>query len=318
MAKSKSKVKVKKAPRRAPVNRLMRKGLDSQALAWARLLSDPCGSPLAHPCYVGSDGGILTRFEGFYDVGTGATDTCGIFSYTPNAVGNITATGLGPAISFFNAANPGVATSLVNPTSGSQPGYTFLSGNATAVRCVSACIQVFYAGTELNRSGIISYGNVSGGTFQVGSSVNVNNSSNVLEHYCRVPNEIIEIKWRPTSADQLWRDPSQAIGSFNDLARLGGMGFTFTGLQAAAGLRVRLVAIYEYIPDAQVGITNTAQSRNTSGNSFDDVINFLDSSGDWMTRASVAAGSLYRGARRIEPYVRAVAYGGSRVAGMLM
>jgi len=296
----------------------MRRGLDAQALAWARLLNDPCGAPLAHPCFVGSDGGILTRFEGYYDVGTGATDTCGIFSFTPNAIGNITATGLGPAIATYSASNPGTPAALLNAASGSQPGYAFLSQNATAVRCVSACIQIFYAGTELNRSGIISYGNVSGGTFQVGSSINVNNSSNVLEHFTRVPNDVIEIKWRPTSADQLWRDPSQAIGSFNDLARLGGMGFTFTGLQAAAGLRIRMVAIYEYIPDSSVGITNTAQSRSTSSNSFDDVINFLDSSGGWMTRTANALGSAYRGARRIEPYVRAVAYGGTRVAGLLM
>lgn len=317
MAKSKSKSKSgRKAPRRAVIPKMMRAGLDAQGMAWANSLNDPCGAPLAHPCYVGSDGGILTRFEGFYDVGTGATDTCGIFSFTPNAIGN--SAGSGPAITFFNAANPGVATALANPTNASQPGYTFLSTNATAVRCVSACIQVYYAGTELNRSGILSYGNVSGGTFLVGNVVNVNNSSNVLEHYTRVPNELIEIKWRPTSADQLWRDPSQVLGSFNDAARLGGMGFTFTGLQAAAGLRVRIVAIYEYMPDSQVGITNTVRSRSTSRNSFDEVINYLDATGDWMVRAAGAAGRAYAGAKRIAPYVQAVAYGGRRVAGLLM
>jgi hypothetical protein len=183
MAKSKPKSKKSGQPKR-PVSRVartLRPALDAEALCWARLLNDPCSAPLCHPVYAGADGGIVTRFETYYDVGTGATDTAGIYSFTPNAIG--VQGGLGTSVSFFNAANAGAVTALANPTSSSQPGYDFLVANATAVRCVAACIQVFYNGTEANRSGVVAYGNLSGGTALVGTSTNVNSFLPVLEHY---------------------------------------------------------------------------------------------------------------------------------------
>jgi hypothetical protein len=182
---------------------------------------------------------------------------------------------------------------------------------------VAACIQITYLGSEQNRSGIINYGNCNGGTFVLSDTPNTGNASNSFEHFERTPVNTIEVKWRPTAFDQTFKD-NQINATNNELSKCGAVGFTFSGLAGAAGLRVRMVAVYEYTPAGAVGIVNTTSSRSTSGNTLDSVINYLDASGDWMTRVGHAMNSAYRGARMIEPYVRAVTYAGTRVPGLLM
>lgn len=297
------------------LSRQVRAGLDAQGLAWAALLNDPCSAPLAHPCYAGADGGILMRFENSYDIGTGATDTAGLFIYTPNGIG-VTG-GLSTGLLTGVAATAAVNLTLAGPVAATQPGYTFLTANASNVRAVASCIQITYLGSEANRSGVINFGCLNGGTFISTDTPNTGNASNVFEHFQRTPVDTIEVKWRPSAYDQTFRDQSQNIATA-DLTKCGAVGFSFSGLLAAAGLRVRMVTVYEYTPGGQVGIVNAARSRSTSTNSLDHVLNYLDSTGDWMMRIGSSLGRAYTGVRRVEPFVRAVAYGGTRVAGLLM
>lgn len=320
MAKSKTaKAKAKAAvQRRVPAPRMVRtvrSSLDAQAQAWAQLLNDPCGGPIVHPCYPGSDGGILMRFENSYDIGVGATETAGVFVFTPGAIG--TNGVLSTGILAGSAANSSTNLTLAGPSNVVQPGYSFLASNSSNVRPVAACIQMTFLGAESARSGVISYGNINGGTFLASDTPNALNASNVFEHFCRTPVDTLEIKWRPSSYDPTFRDVSTNIGA-NELGKLGAVGFSYNGLQTAAGMRVRMVVVYEYTPGNQVGIVNVARSRSTSNNSLDHVINYLDSTGDWMVRLGSGLGRAYRGAQSVAPYVRAVTYGGTRIAGMLM
>lgn len=311
---AKAKSNGKKVMSRPRIPRSLSTGLDEQALCWARLLADPCQAPLCHPCYNGADGGILTRFENSYDIGTGATDTAGLFNYVPGAIASSSgnANGIFTYVAPSSAGSPVVA-SVVNTV---QPGFGFLNTNASSVRCVAACLQVFYLGAEANRSGIINYGNTTGNTFSVGDVVNVNNASNIFPKFERTPLNLIEIKWRPNNYDQTWQDTTQATNA-NETGKRAGIGFSFSGLQAAAGYRVRMVAVYEYVPANNVGITLANTSRNTSKHSLERVIDYLDAGGDWMTRTGESLNRLFRGANSVAPYVRAVAYGGSRALSIM-
>lgn len=306
----------KQKPRKlAGVPRSIVNRLDEQALAYARLLNDPCGAPLCHPTFAGGDGGMVLRAENTFTMGTPAGTTAATFVWVPGAIGNNA--GNGSAIVTGNASSAGAGMALAQVANGFQPGYAFLAANAAEVRVVAACIQVFYPGTELDRSGLIGYGNIPGGTLVNGAAINASFVFQTLERYERTPNEHIEIKWRPTAFDQNHTAPTANTGTA-ELARRGGLGIVLQGGAPAVGLIIRMVAVYEYTPAYASGLTAPSAARNTSNNSLDQVINFLDSTGDWMVRGSKAAFRLGAAAYEAAPYVRSIAYGGKRVAQALL
>jgi hypothetical protein len=131
----------------------------------------------------------------------------------------------------------------------------------------------------------------------------------------------IEIKLRPTAADQDWTLPS-APTTQPDLNKKGAIGFTVKGIPPATGIRVRLIAVYEWQPLANQGLVTPANARNTSVNTLDHVVNFLDRTGNWIVRASHAANTVYNIGRQIQPYVspygRTTNYGNTRIPAMLI
>jgi hypothetical protein len=177
-------------------------------------------------------------------------------------------------------------------------------------------MQITYLGTESARSGVINYGAANGTTFTQGDAVSAATLSNVLEKFTRTPVGTVDVKWRPSNFDQVFKDTT-ATPSATDLAKNSALGVVFSGLQATAGLRLRLVAVYEYQPANNTGMVNTASSRNTSNASLDHVINYLDAAGDWMYSAANSAGRVIRGAQAIAPYVQAVGYAGSRALAIM-
>lgn len=295
--------------------RQIRASLDAQAMAWARILNDPCSAPLAHPCYAGSDGGILVRCESIIDIGTGGTDTSGAFFWSPGGLGLVStfATGLAQGVAVNSTTN----MTSVSMTAALQPGYAYLSQNAASFRAVAACMQITYLGSESNRSGVVSYGGANGTTFNTTDVISAGSLSTVLEKFERTPVGTIEVKWRPSAFDQTFKDTTATL-TVAELAKYSSVGMVYSGLQAAAGIRLRMVCVYEYQPSNALGVVSASSSRNTSSNSLDHVINYLDASGDWMYKAAGSAGRFLRGAAAVEPYVRAVAYGGTRVAGLLL
>jgi len=309
------KAKAKRAPtKRRPV-RGRGAMLDPQAVAYARLLNDPCAAPLTHPVYSGSDSGLIARFENYYTANTTVTNaTSGYFVWTPGAIGNNG--GAGPAFAQGEAALPGSAVTAATIGTTTQPGWNYLSTNSGAVRCVSACIQLFFAGAESARSGLIAYGGVSGSSILSGSSLNPQQALQLFEKYDRVPNSSIEVKWRPGNFDQDFTNPSTGT-SVVEISRRQGLGFAWTGLPANVGIIVRMVAVYEYIPIFSSGLVVPYNSRSTSNSTLDHVVNYLDSTGEWMYNMGRVAGSAYNVARQALPFVQAVSYAGSRVVPML-
>lgn len=289
--------------------------LDEQARCYAALLANPCDAPLCHPTYSGADGALVVRVESYYYLGVTTGATASAFAWTPGAIGGNGT--LGASITTFDAIDANTLTTLVAVANFTQPGYTFLAANASEVRCAAACIQVVYPGTELNRSGIINYGNANGAVINRASQATVSQLQGVLPYYERTPTNCVEIRWRPTSFDQEMTSPT-ANTELNEIYRRGSLIVSQSGGYPSTGLCLRLVAVYEYTPLMTSGLVLSNMSRNTSANTLDHVINALDSTGSWMTRGAAALGSVVRGASKLVPYVRAIAYAGAKTGQLLL
>lgn len=285
--------------------------LDAYAMAYARLLYDPCGAPLVHPTYAGTDGGLLVRAENTYTIGANTGITAGVFSWTPGGIGAASSGTISSAIAQGESTIPGGAILLAGVSSGYQPGYGFLSANASEARCVAACIQIFYTGTEVGRSGLVAYGNIIGGTLPNGLTCNSQGVLTLFENFERTPDRCVEVKWRPTNFDQNYTVPS-ATTSITELSRRGALAFAFKDLQPGVGITVRMVGVYEYTPAFNIGLTSAIRSRSISNNSLDQVVNYLDRLGDWTTRAVNAAGSLVGAMYTANGMMRQISYGGTR------
>lgn len=257
---------------------IAQRGLDRLGAEYARLLQDPCNAPLAFPVYGGTDGAYLIKVESFAAWGAGAAATSGVLQWTPGAIGTNNLDVLtGEGASAGAAITPGV--------SNTGPGKAFLQANASMARCVAACITLTYPGTELNRSGLVGYGQVNGSVLST-TATSVNDLLPLLERSERTPAHKIELLWTPLSNDMLWTDPSVAT-SQNELDRKAALAFAWTGLPVATGLMFKFTAVYEYTPNLGKGLA-VPRFVDTSNNTLQEVLNFLRRGGETFVRSAAA------------------------------
>jgi len=253
-----------------------RRILDAPAMAYAKLLSDPCAAPLSHPIYAGSEGGILVKAESVFTFCNEASAQFGLLHWTPGAIGS----GNTELLSYIGSTNTGTVVTNTN-----TPGKTFLAANATGARCVAACMQVTYLGTELNRAGSISMGRTQGSLVDAGVTTNVASVETALEHFSRTPDNTVELRWVPANMDQSFTDPNVGTPT-QERDRKSALTFVNQSQVAATGFRIRLVAVYEYQPLAGTGITTPSSARATSGFSLDDVLNYVQRATNVMSTIS--------------------------------
>lgn len=279
--------------------------LDASAAQFARLLTDPCNSSLCHPVYSGSDVGYLGRFETdflFNTVGsTGAGSTAGSLLFCPGAIG-VSATDTGTSSGNNSVMKQGGAGAVINDSTivnfscappATQPGSNFFAFGSEAVRPVAACMQVFYIGTELDRAGTIGLARVNAGSILNSDSTSSPASLRSLCQYVdRVPQSHYEIVWTPSDGDQLFTDPS-LITTQRQTERKNGLLMTFSGIDPSK-LRVRLVVVYEWIPEPGQGLIIDTTSRNRSNNTLDQVLNAVDRAGRWWIRNGATIGAMYK------------------------
>jgi hypothetical protein len=247
------------------------RSLDASALAYARLLSDPCNSALVHPCYSGSEGGYLIRAESFFTIGAGPAETSGYLSFVPGLAGNDVA--MLSAVAASSGA--GVAAGNYGTLA---PGYNFLRDTASTSRCVAACLKVSYPGSESSRSGRVHFGQTSGGSVIQGTIYSADQVAQLLPHYSRTPAQEIELVWKPNDADQLFRNPP-ALTTEESKSGRAALTVAWAGLPAAVGLTFRLTAVYEWQPAAADGLSVPNLSRSPSENTLDNVVNYLTRQG---------------------------------------
>ncbi|UQZ09600.1 putative capsid protein [Freshwater macrophyte associated tombus-like virus 1] len=249
----------------------------SAAERYAQLLADPCNADLV-PSPIGDGGGsLVVRFERDFIIGNGATETAAALAWCPGepavVVPGTALTGEGVTFSWVTAS----------PVANFTPGWPFIDVNASQVRCIAACAQVYWPGSELNRQGIISMSRAGADTLSTANNQvpTIRSTANYIQ---RTPEGVAEIVWRPNEYDTYYSEPgaegfATAIGK-----KKTALVITGAGLPAAVGLRVRLVAVYEYIPRVESGFKLTSRGH-AGGLTLGSVLNKLDSRGDWMYNA---------------------------------
>jgi len=295
--KSQKQKKQQPPPRRGVLS--SRSSLDAYARDYAALVADPCGARLVEGIYPGGGGGLVSRFESDFVVANGATDTAFAVAFTPGfnselagLVGGMLQTPTIPLTS-----DTGVLTFTNN--FGIAPGYAFLANNAKAFRCVSACLQISWPGSELNRQGVVGLGqftlsNTLGGTVTP-AALRV-----LATHVSRMPDDMLEIVLRPTEASSRWCDPtlSPTLAFVQEVWGDSPTLFaTIAGIPSNIGIRVRVINVVEWLPASNASIAGTVPKAPRSRNTFTEVLHVLDSmmENKWVRRAGVAALSFATG-----------------------
>lgn len=264
---------------------------------YAELLANPCGGPLVPSPFGGGNGGLVVRTERDFILG-GTTNTAGALVWAPGSM----------AVAHASATSDGVNLSFT-PAEYYVPGYDFIANNAKQYRCISACMQVSWAGTELERGGVLSMSPCASPE-ATSTTTTVAELRSSAGYVFRVPNDHQELVWRPQETELEYTQPSPAVTMFSNYNNTA-MVLTFAGIKAnAGGIRVRLVAVYEWIPNVATGsglvVRNT---RPPVGNiTLGGLIGALDTTGDWMFRTAGAAGkavaSLASGMTAVKTLVR--------------
>lgn len=283
-AKSKKSAAKRGQPKPSKKKGGMRASLDQAARDYVRLVKDPCNAPLTKAIWPGAGGSFIGRFESDAIFFSGATETAGALVWCPTACSVYT----GSAAWTSDTAS----TSLSYVTNGS-PGYGFLAngGLAQGVRCVAACLQVMYPGTELNRSGVVGLGvsqfssfvgsiaTASGGMNQVTNAAAIRS---LCAHTERMPDTMSEVIWYPGTGDMSFQNVKNtaipAVEFIQDVSDTNALYVSASGFPVSTGIRVRMVAVYEWQPIPSVGLVAQAEFPR-SRNNINEVLMALNDSG---------------------------------------
>lgn len=216
--------------------------LSQHALAWARLLKDPCAANVAHPCYGGSESGYLVRTK--YSGTILGGNTNGIYQITPG-LGMLT----GAAFVGGNTSTSGTALTL-SPVAASTFA-PFLANNARAWRAVAACVKVRYTGAESARAGMV------GLKYTTAPPYKDNTTSIILDQElatCPVVQRLgeveHEIKWVPADTDELYLNTASSV-----LSAVGGtLSVIITGAPASS-VFFETTVVYEWLPFSSLNVS---------------------------------------------------------------
>lgn len=238
--------------------------LDESARAYARLLMDPCNSPLVTPPYAGYGTGLYRRVRRYINVP--ATDQYACYVFTPgrNLYYQWSATG---------DSNVSFSSPAANITN-SIAGYA-------QIRCLAACLKVRYVGAESARAGVV--GLYSGPQlYQPGVPVGTT-SDNIMAMFpsvSRLGELHHEVKWVPASADQDM-SPSN-LQTFENVVPHSSVAVILRGIPAGS---VQLEFTMAYEQEGEIlssGTGNiTTVSPPTSRNSLNDVLRVLGPVSNW-------------------------------------
>lgn len=269
MAKTRSSKKAKKARIAATrsVGARVRGTISEHMRKYIQLLEDPCNGPLVTGPGSG-EGGSVVRCESDFLIGNGATDTVGFINWAPGAYSATTdVSGFGTLVG-VGASDTGAITPSSAGVSNYAPGYNFLTGTAGSYRCLAACAQVFWPGSELNRSGVISMAQATYASLATNRNVSTANLRAMSPVVERMPQDHSECKWAPNFADGLFESPANTSSPPDGH---GSIMISWAGLPVATGVRIRLVAVFEWRPQTNSTGSAFVLSSNTGSTDAGDV-----------------------------------------------
>lgn len=242
--------------------------LDNGAHKWAELLNNPCGAEMVHPVYSTGNGGLLSRVRQVVVAGNNGGAVDSVTCFIPNGVANSPGNFSQWVFGYASAAGGSLGTFT------GTTGPAFLGSQAVGTyRPVAGCIRAYYTGTELNRSGLVSYMLAPTSPFNVGNvnSFNAAYFRPLFQKTVRIGDSAMEARWLPLStSDESWTT------SFNGplappVLSSGDLGSALVVLvegATAGSIQVEIDFCYEWQPNAysQLNIPVAAPvSVNTTG-----------------------------------------------------
>lgn len=279
----------KRKPRARPSPYDSRALLDSHGAMAARMFYDPCGANLGETVYPG-DRGYVSRFVQNISMGLSAGQTVSAAVIKPgNNVGSFTASLIGSdnaTIAFANA---------------SMPGAGFLSSTANKFRCAGFCVTARAISAPNNATGTVHFGVVPASALINGVATQYNTLISYCTESVAAANTLmapLDIKWSPGSFDDRYATGANAADDDSDRNIIL---IVASGFPAAAGLQLRLTAIYEWTPAVSFGIVTDATSVRNSVCDKECVLKALKSKDpDWWwslgKKAVKIAGGIASGA----------------------
>lgn len=258
----------RKSAKQQSVALVRRSGLDAHAMAWARLLRDPCNAPMVSPCYPSGGTGIFLRFRRVYNPMV-SPNNCMQMTFQPglNAI-------------YLGQTNGAGTVGLVSTP---QVAFSDLT-NYDSARPVAACLRVMYTGTEANRAGLIGLSAGPSNLVDPSTNVSSNQVMSRLQRVDRIGEVIHEVKWVPQPADM---DFSKFdVASYNTAAANQWGSLTAVTAEVGQLIQVELTTVYEVVPSNQNLLVSQIppKSRNTMG----EVIGALGDTAKWVFSDVVA------------------------------
>lgn len=254
----------------------IRRGLDAGAMAWLRLMADPCNAPLTTGCYQGTSSGMLYRTRVNVSVGASAVDSSCWFipsndqnstGYYPIQWASVNTTGTNPT-TLYGTAIPGVP-------SGAQ------------VRCVAACIKIRYTGSELNRAGIVGHHLTRDAPFLNGypagsttTTYTVAQMQTTAQTLYRLGESDHEVRWVPSFEDGTYVNNGPGTGLAG--SRTGNAVALSVQGAPAGSIYYEVTAVWEVIPPPVGGLIPPEQPPRSS-NTLNDVLRVVGNIGKFAT-----------------------------------
>lgn len=259
------------------------------------LLLDPCGAELGPTAYRGRDG-FINRFNAFFSVGPDPTISCSVFIYHPrlNRIYN-------RGVALFNDDIGNI--NFYGGFSSAGPGAAYLTANADETRTISACVQAFYVGTELDRQGLVYRGVVPARALS--NAVNtVGTLSQLLQKRERTGDHTMETKWVPGPGNENYERTDITVNEFGDdnCVVILASGFAASKLLFS----YRVVTNIEWLPAPAVGIMTPSPSTPDAPAGLERVRSAVARFGDWWLEAAHTVSTVGGVARRV--------YGATRTA----
>lgn len=166
--------------------------LDAAALAYRRLLLDPCNAPLVAPPYAGFGSGSYLRVKSTILASSLTADAIYVFQPGTNLAWAAQSNAVGASLT-LGAAGP-----IYNITGANQ------------LRALAACVKVRYTAAEGSRAGTIGL-MVGTPNYAPGSVASTAGGLNVCPFVSRFGETAHEVKWMPAAADEEFHDSAAAL-----------------------------------------------------------------------------------------------------------
>lgn len=298
-----------KAKRQQPQGRQRRMGGIEPYL---QLLSDPCAADFTTPPYASSDSGYIVRTVEVLNVQGGG--------YSGMSLGQATiidfVVQVTPLAYVTGSTNAGLCVYGVKPTNTitmqqiASTNFVVANNAVRKFRPIAACVKVLPNGALSARQGTIALGYSCGQGLTPGATVGTATQISAMQmDTAPTGSKLHEMKWLPTTSDQLWSDPS-VIENTNQ----GGGTITVAGVAvdavalgpatAQANVLIEITICWEWTPSWNNGIASIP--RTPSPHTIQDVLSQIPDIGSFLLGTAARMGT--------RTFIEAATYGVRQIA----